>query len=101
MNFHELYEEYYRAQVLGGIPPNSTAKDRSIIDTLEKYSTPNKPDSKIRECDNGFQEGQDTRNSRPRRRTKRKRSGEAAHSTASSRGVKTDTKNIWKLIKTR
>ena len=91
MNFHELYENYYRAQVRGVIPPNVTGKDRPIIETLEKYSTADTTETKVR----------DSNTLAPRRGTKRKRSVAVAHSTANRRGVKTATKDIWKLIKGR
>ena len=101
MNFHEMYEKYYTAQSRGDIPPNSTGKDRSIIETLEKYSRTDKTTtgSKPLERKKELQECRGTRT--PRRGTKRKRSGAAAHSTAGSRSVKTNTKDIWKLIKAR
>ena len=90
MNFHKTYEKYYTAKARGDIPPNSKAKDRSIIETLETYTTiPNTADSRVL----------DSNTLAPRGGTKRKRSGDAAHSTAGSRRVKTTTKAIWKLIK--
>lgn len=92
MSFQDAYEKYYQAQNRGQIPPNTTSKDRPIAATISKYLN---GVASISAKQPGKRKALGTE------AVKRKRRKPKSHSTSSRRGVKTDEKQPWKLIRKR